>query len=120
MTTLNRKIDTFIDKFYKGFVDNWSKTDNNKRLGELDFVVEYKGNVLPIEVKSGKDYERHNTLTNVMGIKDYGIPEALVLCNDNIYQKGNITYMPIYMMMFLKKDDEVNVTYKFDLSGIKL
>lgn len=93
---------------------------NNKRLGELDFVVEYKGNVLPIEVKSGKDYERHNALTNVMGIKDYGIPEALVLCNNNISQKGNITYMPIYMMMFLKKDDEVNVTYKFDLSGIKL
>ena len=53
-----------------------------------------------------------------MGIKDYGIPEALVLCNDNISQKGNITYMPIYMMMLLKKDDEVNVTYKFDLSGI--
>ena len=76
---------------------------NNKRLGEHDFVVEYKGNVLPIEVKSGKDYERHNALTNVMGIKDYGIPEALVLCNDNISQKGNITYMPIYMMMFLKK-----------------
>lgn len=31
---------------------------NNNRLGELDFLVEYQGKVLPIEVKSGKDYER--------------------------------------------------------------
>lgn len=93
---------------------------NNKRLGELDFVVEYNGNVLPIEVKSGKDYQRHNALTNVIGIKDYDIKSALVLCNDNISQKDNVTYMPIYMIMFLKKDKEVNVTYKFDLSGLKI
>lgn len=31
---------------------------NNNRLGELDFLVEYQGKVLPIEVKSGKDYGR--------------------------------------------------------------
>lgn len=110
---------------YENFVAQELKTHgfnlyyyNNKRLGELDFVVEYKGNVLPIEVKSGKDYERHNALTNVMNIKDYNIPSALVLCNDNISTKANITYMPIYMIMFLKKDTEVNVTYKLDLSGL--
>ena len=28
---------------------------NSNRLGELDFVIEYNGNALPIEVKSGKD-----------------------------------------------------------------
>ncbi|MCF0199380.1 MAG: ATP-binding protein, partial [Bacteroidaceae bacterium] len=33
---------------------------NNKKQGELDFVVEYNENALPIEVKSGKDYARHN------------------------------------------------------------
>ena len=57
---------------------------------------------------------------NVIGIKDYDIKSALVLCNDNISQKDNVTYMPIYMIMFLKKDKEVNVTYKFDLSGLKI
>ena len=29
---------------------------NNKKQGELDFVIEINGKVLPIEVKSGKDY----------------------------------------------------------------
>lgn len=39
---------------------------NNKRQGELDFVIEQNGEVLPLEVKSGKDYERHKALTNVV------------------------------------------------------
>jgi len=32
---------------------------NDKKQGELDFVIEHNGEVIPIEVKSGKDYERH-------------------------------------------------------------
>ena len=39
---------------------------NSKKKGELDFVVEHSGRVLPIEVKSGKDYEKHSALDNVM------------------------------------------------------
>lgn len=60
---------------------------NNKRLGELDFVVEYKGQVLPIEVKSGKDYDRHNALSNVMASTEYKIPHGLVLCNGNVEKR---------------------------------
>ena len=91
---------------------------NSKRLGELDFVVEYHGNVLPIEVKSGKDYERHNALSNVMSSAEYVLPEALVLCNGNVSVDGKVVYMPIYMLMFLEKKQAVNVTYKLDLSDL--
>lgn len=91
---------------------------NSKRLGELDFVVEYYGNVLPIEVKSGKDYERHNALSNVMSSAEYALPEALVLCNGNVRVDGKVVYMPIYMLMFLEKEQTVNVTYKLDLSDL--
>ena len=52
---------------------------NSKKQGELDFVVEFAGNMLPIEVKSGKDYERHNALSNVMENEDYAVPMAYVL-----------------------------------------
>ena len=38
---------------------------NSKKQGELDFVVEYKGKVLPIEIKSGKSYKKHSALNNV-------------------------------------------------------
>lgn len=39
---------------------------NSKKMGEVDFVTEYNGNVFPIEVKSGKDYVRHKALNNIL------------------------------------------------------
>lgn len=77
---------------------------NNKKKGELDFVIEHGGQVLPIEVKSGKDYEKHSALDNVMGVEEYGIREAVVFTNDNVKTNGRITYYPIYMVMFLQDD----------------
>ena len=91
---------------------------NNKRQGELDFVVEYQGKVLPIEVKSGKDYVRHNALSNVMASTEYEIPIGLVLCNGNVETKGKVVYMPIYMLMFLEKEQVIDVTYRLDLSDL--
>ena len=91
---------------------------NNKRQGELDFLIEQNGEVLPIEVKSGKDYERHKALTNVVSSTTYNIPKAYVLCNDNIKTVGKITYLPIYMLMFIKKAKSLPTNYKIDLSGL--
>lgn len=75
---------------------------NSKKKGELDFVIEHGGQVLPIEVKSGKDYEKHSALDNVMEISEYAIPEAFVFSYDNVKVRGRITYYPIYMVMFLQ------------------
>ena len=72
--------------------------------GELDFVVEHAGRVLPIEVKSGKDYEKHSALDNVMAVAEYGIEGAYVFTNDNVKVDGKLTYFPIYMVMFLQAD----------------
>lgn len=77
---------------------------NSKKKGELDFVIEHAGQVLPIEVKSGKDYEKHSALDNVMAVDAYGIQEAYVFTNDNVKVDGNLTYFPIYMVMFLQED----------------
>ncbi len=81
---------------------------NSKKFGELDFVIEYKGKVLPIEVKSGKNYQRHSALSNIMEISDYSIEEAFVLSNYNVEVKDNLIYYPIYMLMFIK-DEEVKL-----------
>ena len=91
---------------------------NNKKRGELDFVVEIDGNVLPVEVKSGKDYEVHRALANIMDCKEYGLMEAIVLNNDNLRVDGKIVYAPVYMAMFLEKNDRVPTYYKVDLSGL--
>ena len=74
---------------------------NSKKQGEIDFVVEYKGAVLPIEVKSGKDYQRHNALANVLEDKNYNILRAFVFHNGTVEKKDKICYYPIYMLMFL-------------------
>lgn len=76
---------------------------NNKRMGEVDFLVEKDGTIIPIEVKSGKDYERHSALNNLMTNKQMEIDEALVFCNSNTYTKDKIVYLPIYMIEFLAK-----------------
>lgn len=92
---------------------------NSKKLGELDFLLESDNEVIPVEVKSGKSYERHNALNNVMKTPNYGIGKAYVLCNDNIQQKGSILYLPVYMVMFIQKTAACgNLIYKLDLEGL--
>ena len=76
---------------------------NSKKKGELDFVIEHAGQVLPIEVKSGKDYEKHSALDNVMSVAEYRIEEACVFANGNVKADGRLTYFPIYMVMFLQE-----------------
>lgn len=92
---------------------------NSKKQGELDFVVEQNGHVVPIEVKSGKDYQRHNALSNVMTNADYNIPQAFVFCHSNVHSEGNICYLPIYMVTFLRKESIGQLVYSVDLSGIE-
>ena len=77
----------------------------SKKYGELDFVVEYNGEVLPLEIKSGKDYEKHSALNNVMKLPNYNIKQAFVFTDYNVSTKDNIIYYPIYMLMFLLNDD---------------
>lgn len=77
---------------------------HSKKRGELDFVVENAGHSVPIEVKSGKDYKRHNALRNVLADRNYPIDEAFVLSNGNLEKTGKITYAPVYMAMFIVPD----------------
>ena len=78
---------------------------NSKKFGELDYVIEQNGTVIPVEIKSGKDYSRHHALDNVLHHADYGIPQGFVFCNGNVETNGKITYYPIYMLMFLQKSE---------------
>lgn len=68
-------------------------------------MIEQNGTVIPIEIKSGKDYYRHHALDNVLNHTDYGIQEGYVFCNGNTEKDGKTTYYPIYMLMFLQKSE---------------
>jgi predicted AAA+ superfamily ATPase len=92
---------------------------NNKKRGEVDFIVEINGKVVPIEVKSGKDYTSHRALSNILACDEYDLPEAIVLNNDNLKVEGKITYAPVYMTMFLKEELQAPTIYKVDISGLQ-
>ena len=78
---------------------------NSNRLGELDFVIEHKNKVLPLEIKSGKDYTIHSAMNNCLSNPEYQMDEGIVFANCNVSKKGKVTYLPIYMIMFLKQDE---------------
>ena len=86
------------------------------RLYKRDIAkYEKNGAVLPMEVKSGKDYHRHNTLSNVMSNQNYQIPKAVVFSNENFSQSDKVMYLPVYMAMFIEKQLPVDINYKVDL-----
>ncbi|MBR5728332.1 MAG: ATP-binding protein [Muribaculaceae bacterium] len=77
---------------------------DNKKHGEIDFLIEDFDSlsVMPIEVKSGKDYRVHSALDNFLRNPDYHIKEAIVLSNNReVTIQNGITYLPIYYVMFL-------------------
>ncbi len=76
---------------------------SSKKVGEIDFVEEtLDGEVIAIEVKSGKRYKSHAALDNALGAKDYGVDRALVLAESNLFRDGDVLYVPVFMAGLLK------------------
>lgn len=92
---------------------------NSKKQGELDFLIELGGEVVPIEIKSGKDYTKHMALNNVLENQEYAIPTAYVFHNGNVSTVGKVVYYPIYMLMFVRKKELKEFIYNIDLSVLK-
>ena len=85
---------------------------DNKQRGEVDFLIDDFNSltVLPIEVKSGKDYTIHSALTKFLATPDYTVARAIVLCNDReVKTISGITYMPIYYAMFISGTTGVKI-----------
>lgn len=86
---------------------------DNKQKGEVDFLIDDYDElkVLPVEIKSGKDYTAHSALTKFLDTPDYGIDRAIVFSNEReVSKKKGITYLPIYYSMFLQdKNNEESI-----------
>ena len=85
---------------------------NNNRKGEVDFLIEAAdGKVLPIEVKSGKDYKRHAALGNLLRTTNYGIERAYVFSEHNLsvgeVEGKPVYYLPLYMTLGLGEEQEL-------------
>lgn len=79
---------------------------DNKKNGEVDFLIsDYNSlSILPIEVKSGKDYKVHSALDSFLSNKDYDVESAVVFSNSRLVATVDaVTYMPIYYVMFFSE-----------------
>lgn len=94
---------------------------NSKKYGELDFVLEHNGEVLILEIKSGKEYKKHQALDNIISLSNYKINNAFVLSNNNISVDNKITYYPIYMVMFINDYmTDMPIIDRLNLKDIKI
>ena len=78
---------------------------DNRDKGEVDYLIDdYDSlSVVPVEVKSGKDYTVHSALSNFTKNESYNLKKAYVLSNEReIIKKDKIIYMPIYYVMFFE------------------
>ena len=76
---------------------------DNRHRGEVDFLYDDYDtlSVVPMEVKSGKDYKRHVAVSRFVTTEEYGIKEGFVLSNSNKVERiGKITYLPVYFSLF--------------------
>lgn len=82
--------------------------------GEVDFVVQKGGKVVPIEAKSGRIFKAHASLDSVLRVQAWGLDFAYVFCRENVavevkQPEGRdiectVAYLPWYMVSFLEPD----------------
>ena len=86
---------------------------DNRSKGEVDYLIDdYSSlSVVPIEVKSGKDYTIHSALNTFAQNGDYNIKKAYVVSNERtVQQNGKVIYIPIYYVMFLDANAAIEET----------
>ena len=90
---------------------------DNKKKGEVDFLVDDYNtlSILPLEIKSGKDYRSHRSLDKFLAESHYDIRRAIVFSNErDVSEKNSVVYMPVYYAMFLGQPDEADSQLLFE------
>ena len=74
---------------------------DKKSKQELDFIIQENNKITILEVKSGDNYKKHASLDAALNSFSDSIGRAIVLCKNNVEKSSDVTYMPLYMAMFL-------------------
>ena len=77
---------------------------DRKKVGEVDYLIDnYDAlNVLPVEIKSGKDYKNFRALPKIILDPNYRMTKGYVFSNEReIKKEDRIIYYPIYFIMFI-------------------
>lgn len=90
-----------------------------KDIGEIDFLIEKDGEIILVEVKSGKDTHQHKALDALMCNKGFNLKGAYVISPDNLEVRGSVTYIPCYMVCFIKNEEPVYLSLEINLDNLK-
>lgn len=99
---------------------------DQKKFGELDFVLQNGRQVDLLENKSGSDWKKHPSLSKAIDSDQWEFARALVFCKGNAEQEGPILYLPFYMIMFCQPEKrpetlfwkpEIDALLSFGLEG---
>jgi predicted AAA+ superfamily ATPase len=77
---------------------------DRKKVGEVDYLIDNYDelNVLPIEIKSGKDYKNFRALPKIILDPNYRMTKGYVFSNEReVKKEDKIIYYPIYFIMFI-------------------
>ena len=89
---------------------------DKKKIGEIDFIIEFDGELLPIEIKSGKNYKNHIALNNLIRTPGLTIHKPIVFCIGNVEDTNDVTYLPLYLIMYLKNEKKLgNIDISFSI-----
>lgn len=91
---------------------------DKQKVGEVGFIVEQHAELVPVEIKSGKDYKSHRALNNLLAVDEYKLKESLVFCIGNIEAEDKVVYLPLYMIMFFRKENMLNKIVFKDIGDI--
>lgn len=98
-----------------GFVPYYYKST---KIGEVDFLIEYKNKIIPLEVKSGKGYKTHKSIDKLLEVYQDNIVNPMVLSPSNLFIDNQIIYLPIYMLGFMKPDAIKKSGINIDLENL--
>ena len=79
----------------------------------------YDGSPLAIEVKSGKDYTIHSAINHCLNNPSFAMKEAIVFSKANLSVKERVTYLPVYMAMFLEQEKQSLILDDVDFKDIR-
>ncbi|HIT12160.1 MAG TPA: ATP-binding protein [Candidatus Pelethosoma merdigallinarum] len=84
---------TMLNNFYDG-IPNYYTFDRY----EIDFLLQYHNQIIPVEVKSGKS---HNHISLTKFHEKYNNEISICFSLDNLKKDGNIVNIPLYLVEYL-------------------
>jgi len=76
------------------------RTNDSQRTQDIDFLIANGRKIIPLEVKSGKS-SIHKSLDRFIDKYTDKTDNAIVIHTKDLRLEGMVTYIPVYMTMFL-------------------